>query len=104
LDRAHIVAYSKIQEWILAYLNGGSQAQLTQRVERTVARASAAERTAALASLEEMLDMVRISPGDFGGIATCANTLLGRLNSIPPNLRAASKYGNRYMSNNLDPQ
>lgn len=100
LDRCHILSFENIQARLLVYLNGKDEATYTQWLLVMVGDMpdwATVEPTA-----RSLMTLVG-KPGSPAEIEQAANKLLGQLNSLTENLRAASKYMNRYIGQNVDP-
>jgi len=100
LDRCHILSFENIQAQLLVYLNTKDETAYT---EWLLVMVGDMPDWATVEPTARNLTILVNQPGSAAEIAQAANKLLGQLNSLTENLRAASKYLNRYIGPNLDP-
>lgn len=104
LARAHIGAFHEIQTTVAAYLNGGSTDRELEDYVKSFTKFldSSSDEWSTIDASRRALAM-SVAGGSSSAVVADANKLLGALNSLSTNLRAADKYLNSYIQERVDP-
>ena len=104
LDRCHVASFDDIQTWIVNYLNAPGpfgEATLVKNTNALLKYVVASESAKGVAARDALV--AAVAGGNQNTIIAAANKLLGLMNSVSVNLRAANKYLNAYLGQHLDP-